>query len=93
VQDKMSGIGSTATQYSASDIQGSPQPGPSVCDKLQDFHSDWSDGLGKIETQISDLTARLKGASKTYGDTESALQKAATPSGGSSSGSPGGGAG
>lgn len=50
-------------------------------DQLDSFFNDWSNGMNLIETRVSELVNRLRGAADGYGQTDAAIAKGATPDG------------
>lgn len=54
---------------------------PRVEDRLHSFFSDWSEGLGKIESNLAQIEQRLSAAGHSYEGTDNSIAQALTPHG------------
>lgn len=78
IESGMRGIGGTAAAYEPLDLG----PNAAVWEALQNFHSDWSNGLAMITRNVQALLGLLSRAAEDYRGTEGQIAQAATPQAG-----------
>jgi hypothetical protein len=73
IHSELTATGSVISGYRG--LLGSPD----VDNALDDFFSNWSDGMNKIEGHLDGVVQRLRAAADAYEQTDQAIERAATP--------------
>jgi hypothetical protein len=73
IHSELVGTGSVIGGYSG--LLGSPD----IDRALDEFFSDWSDGMNKIQGHVEGVVQRLRAAADAYEQTDQGIAQAATP--------------